>query len=287
MTFDVSYREIFNTVILDIEKVNCGLEDLIPVKNAVYEELQEFLVSPSKRIRSVMVFLYLRACGIDITHDFVELMVVVELIHNASLIHDDVIDDDEKRRGNNSVNYDFGNRIAILSGDFLLSIVMKKLAALKYFELFNIFAKTLERMCDGEIKQHLSLNKISTLEAYLEKSYLKTGSLFEAALSAAMVIAGKHEYSNEISFASNFGIAFQIRDDLANALQAESKDLLGGVYTAPVIFSGSTQINSEGIEKTKDLLNNYLVKAEECIADLAENKYKSALVELLELLKND
>ena len=142
-------------------------------------------------------------------------------------------------------------------------------------------------MCSGEIQQHLSLNKIPSIEDYIEKSYLKTGSLFEAAITGAMRLAGETKIIRAVEFGRNFGISFQIRDDLKNVLDADSKDLRTGVYNAPVIFSGTPEVNSSGIEKTKDLLNNYLDKAEDCIADLAENEYKSALTELLELLKND
>lgn len=286
MTFNESYKEILNTVKGDIDKVNAELNRSFSADTPIHEELQCFLNSPSKRIRSVLAFLYLRAYGIDVTGEQVELQSIVELIHNASLIHDDVIDEDLKRRGKNTVNCDFGNRMAIISGDYLLSVVMKKLTALKSFELFNIFAKTLENMCSGEIQQHISLNKIKSIDEYIEKSYLKTGSLFEASLTGAMRLAGENKIIRAVEFGRNFGIAFQIRDDLKNVLETDSGDLKAGIYNAPVIFSGSAEVNLSGIEKTKDLLNNYLVKAEDCIADLAENEYKSALIELLELLKN-
>lgn len=101
-----------------------------------------------------------------------------------------------------------------------------------------------------------------------------------------MRLAGENKIIRAVEFGRNFGIAFQIRDDLKNVLETDSGDVKAGIYNAPVIFSGSAEVNLSGIEKTKDLLNNYLVKAEDCIADLAENEYKSALIELLELLKN-
>ena len=163
---------------------------------------------------------------------------------------------------------------------------MKKLCSFNSLELFNIFSRTLENMCSGEIQQHLNLYKIPTIEDYLEKSYLKTGSLFEASITGAMRLAGDTKIIRAVEFGRNFGISFQIRDDLLNVLQPESKDLQSGVYNAPVIFSGSTDITSAGIEKTKDLLNNYLVKADECLSDLEENVYTSALENLLELLQD-
>lgn len=287
MTFDEAYGEILKTVESDIERVNAGLLNAFVSETPVHKKILSFLESPSKRIRSLMTFLYLRACGIEITAGQVELQTIVELIHNASLIHDDVIDGDDKRRGENTINCDFGNRLAIISGDYLLSVVMKKLTAIGSLELFNIFAKTLENMCSGEIQQHLLLNNIPSIEEYIEKSYLKTGALFEASITGAMRLAGDTKIIRAVEFGRNFGIAFQIRDDLLNVLTKESKDIQTGVFNAPVIFSGSAEITVSGIEKTKDLLNNYLEKAEDCISDLDESIYKSALIELLELLKND
>lgn len=287
MTFNESYREITNIVRGDIERVNAKLRNSFSVDSPIHEQLQCFLNSPSKRIRSVITFLFLRAGEIEITDEQIELQTIVELIHNASLIHDDVIDEDLKRRDSSTLNCDFGNRLAIISGDYLLSVVMKKLTELKSFELFNLFAKTLEHMCRGEIQQHLSLNNITTIEEYIEKSYLKTGSLFEAALTGAMIIAGETKIIRAVEFGRNFGIAYQIRDDLMNVLDTDSKDIKAGVYNAPVIFSGTVDVASSGIEKTKDLLNNYLNKAEDSISNLTENEYKTALTELLELLKND
>lgn len=287
MTFEESYKEIADIVKFDIEKLNSRLNGLFFEDNIIFQELQNFLNSPSKRIRSVLTFLYLRANELEVSDEQIELQAIVELIHNASLIHDDVIDEDLKRRGQNTLNYNFGSRMAVISGDYLLSIVMKKLTNFNSIELFNIFAKTLDNMCSGEIQQYVLLGQIPSIEEYLDKSYLKTGALFEAGITAAMRIAGETKIIRAVEFGRNFGIAFQIRDDLKNVLATDSKDLANGIYNAPAIFSGSSEVNSSGIEKTKDLLNNYLDKAEDCLVDLAENEYKEALFELLELLKND
>lgn len=287
MVFEEAYKEIAYKVRTDIDQLNSRLNDLFLDDNVIFQELQTFLNSPSKRIRSVLTFLYLRANELDVTDEQIELQTIVELIHNASLIHDDVIDEDLKRRGQNTLNCDFGNRMAVISGDYLLSVVMKKLTCFKSIELFNIFAKTLENMCSGEIQQYILLGKFPSIDEYIEKSYLKTGALFEAGITAAMRIAGETKIIRAVEFGRNFGIAFQIRDDLKNVLSPDSKDLANGIYNATAIFSGSSEVNSMGIEKTKDLLNNYLDKAEDCLVDLAENEYREALFELLELLKND
>lgn len=103
-----------------------------------------------------------------------------------------------------------------------------------------------------------------------------------------MIINGHSEQSKESSkdFAKNFGIAFQIRDDLINCMTSKS-DINEGIYTAPVIYSSGTTITGEGIEKTKILLNNYLDTAKESLKSIKDNEYKSALIELVELLRDE
>ncbi len=287
MTFTQSYNEIFNTVKDDIDRVNLALEESICANSQLLKDLQGFLNSKSKRIRSLLAFLYLRANGIEVTAEQIELQVIVELIHNASLVHDDVIDGDFERRGQKTLNNTYGNRMAIISGDYILSVVMKKLTALKSFDLFNLFSKTLDDMCNGEIVQFMNLNKITSIDENIKKSYLKTGTLFEASLSGAMILAENTQNLEAGRFGRKFGIAFQIRDDLANIIEKDAGDIKSGIFNTPVIFSQSKIVSASGIEKTKDLLNNYLVEAEECISDLAESKYKSALLKLLELFKYD
>ena len=211
---------------------------------------------------------------------------IVELIHNASLIHDDVIDEEKIRRSQKNINSKFGNKMAIISGDYLLSVVMEKLTRLGKLELFEIFSKTIKEMCEGEILQYSNLYKIPTLKDYLKKTYQKTGSLFEACLLGCVMLSTSQEVENAKEFSKNFGIAFQIRDDIENILKG-GNDIKEGVYNAPIIFSGSIDNPVAGIEKSKVLLNNYLDIAQKCLCGMDESEYKSALKKLLELLKYD
>lgn len=281
-----AYQEIFEVVKSDIKKIENRFLEILPKSCEIYSDLEKFLKSPSKRIRSVLALLYLRAIGVEVDENQLELLMIVELIHNASLIHDDVIDEEKIRRSQKNINSKFGNKMAIISGDYLLSVVMEKLTRLGKLELFEIFSKTIKEMCEGEILQYSNLYKISTLEDYLKKTYQKTGSLFEACVLGCVMLSISQEVENAKEFSKNFGIAFQIRDDIENILKG-GNDIKEGVYNAPIIFSGSIDNTVAGIEKSKVLLNNYLDIAQKCLCGMDESEYKSALKKLLELLKYD
>lgn len=281
-----AYQEIFEVVKSDIKKIENRFLEILPKSCEIYSDLEKFLKSPSKRIRSVLALLYLRAMGVAVGENQLELLAIVELIHNASLIHDDVIDEEKIRRSQKNINSKFGNKMAIISGDYLLSVVMEKLTRLGKLELFEIFSKTIKEMCEGEILQYSNLYKIPTLEDYLKKTYQKTGSLFEACVLGCVMLSTSQEVENAKEFSKNFGIAFQIRDDIENILKG-GNDIKEGIYNAPIIFSGSIDNPAAGIEKSKVLLNNYLDIAQKCLCGMDESEYKSALKKLLELLKYD
>ena len=142
------------------------------------------------------------------------------------------------------------------------------------------------------------------IEEYIKKTELKTAKLFETALCGGIELVAPHleklnSYPrhlgrgqgeglkiNTSDFARNFGIAFQIRDDLINAKTTQN-DIKDGIYTAPVIFAGSAENFSSGIEKTQVLLNNYVDSAQKQIDLLRECEYKSALTKLLGLIRDE
>lgn len=282
----MSFSEIYNNI---VEKLIAS--ELTAMKAEMfkgfenYSVLNDYISMPSKHIRSVLSFLFLKASGYKITSEQLKLQSAVELIHNASLLHDDVIDESKMRRNKPSFNKKEGNHMAVIAGDFILSFALNKLVELNSVELIRMFSKALNKMCIGEIKQNALLFKIPTLDEYIEKTCNKTGSLFEAAINGALFIAGA---GNGNSFAKNFGIAFQIRDDIINITQKSSdSDIENGIYNAPVIFSSNPGDPMAGIEKAKGLLNNYIEKAKSDLEILPENKYKNALIIITELLSNE
>lgn len=284
---DEKYQAVLDVVKADIERVNKNLEIETELNPALAKEIEEFLQAPSKRIRSLFSILYMRASKMYLLPVHYELFAAVELIHNASLIHDDVIDESKLRRNKKTLNDTFDNRLAVISGDYLLGAALKKLVKIASLKVIDIFADALKTMCKGEVCQYFNRFKKTDIETYIEKSTQKTASLFVSTLHAAIVLAdgGFDEKSRE--FAETFGLAFQIRDDLLNVINKDTSksanDFDEGIYTAPLILSDNLP---DGIEKTRDLLNNYVNCAKHCISDLEDSIYKAALNELLELLKN-
>lgn len=284
---DKKYQLILDTVKADKERVDQSLFFGIELKPALARELEKFLKSPSKRIRSLVTILYLRAAKMYLLPAHYELLAIVELIHNASLIHDDVIDESKLRRGRKTINDKFDNQLAVISGDYLLGMALKKLVKINSFEIIDLFADTMKNMCQGEVNQYFNRFKKTKMDVYIEKTTQKTAALFETALKSAVILAEDKNIKNASDFALNFGIAFQIRDDLINFMKKDaskpSTDVEDGIYNAPTILSENPAV---GIEKTKALLNNYVENAHKCIENFEDNIYKEKLCELLELIKN-
>lgn len=277
------YQQISNIFKPELEQVLARMTDGVVVQEPLKSKLFELLNAPSKHIRPLVSFLYLKALGEKIDDAQVLYQSAIELVHNASLIHDDVIDDSKVRRSLPTLNSQFGNKLAVMTGDYLLSRAMQKVLDIGNLELVKLFSDTLEVMSSGEISQHFGKFQIPTIEEYIKKSEQKTAKLFETAICGSLLVAKSN--NDGLDFAKNFGVAFQIRDDLINC-KTTNTDISDGIYTAPVIFSGDTKVTSDAIEKTKSLLNNYIDEALKCLSKIDENEYKLALVELLELMRD-
>lgn len=304
MSFNEKYKKIKKLAESELSVIEKKMVSSIIVREPLNSHLVKFLTAPSKRVRPVLAVLYTKACeyscdaAVDgqngvLSDKQLELLAAIELVHNASLIHDDIIDESKLRRGEKTVSENFGNKLGVISGDYILSVAMEKLSHIGSVDIIKKFSQTLKQMCIGEINQNFDRFKIGTIEDYIEKSKNKTGYLFEAALSCTAMLSDFPYNMQEISeFALNVGIAFQIRDDLLNLTQADStkpsnNDISEGIYNAPVIYSQNTEGYSEGIEKTGDLLNNYIQNAMVQVKNLPDNVYKNALKEFLELINNE
>ena len=280
--FNDEYAKIYKNIEPEIKLVKEELVKKINIEKGLQDKLFELLQAPSKHIRTVVSFLYLKALGLEINEKQIIYQSAIELVHNASLIHDDIIDESKTRRTIETINHEFGNKLAVITGDFLLSVALKKIRTLKQSEIIDMFAQTLDDMCQGEIQQQFSKFKISTIEEYIKKTELKTAKLFETAICGSLIIAQSDIQAK--NFANYFGIAFQIRDDLIN-IKTSKTDIKDGIYTAPVILSSNTENFETGIEKTEILLNNYINKTKKELSVLPENNYKNTLINLVELLK--
>ncbi|KAG9158478.1 hypothetical protein Leryth_016136 [Lithospermum erythrorhizon] len=165
----------------------------------------------------------------------------------ASLLHDDVLDDAETRRGVRSLNFAMGNKVAVLAGDFLLSRACVALASLKNTEVVSLLAKVVEHLVTGETMQMTtSREQRLSMEYYMEKTFYKTASLISNSCKAIAVLAG---HTSEVAmlafdYGKNLGLAFQLIDDVldftgtsASLGKGPLSDIRHGIITAPILFA--------------------------------------------------
>jgi geranylgeranyl pyrophosphate synthase len=292
MKFNDKYeniKKLCESELLQIEKI---MINSVNLRDELYPYVVKFLTSPSKRIRPLVSVLYLKACGYDIQNEHLQILSAVELVHNASLIHDDIIDESIVRRGEKTVSYEFGNKLGVICGDYLLSEAIGLLTKIGSADVIADFTSTLRQMCIGEVNQHFEKFKIGTIDDYIEKSKNKTAYLFQTAVASPLIYSQKPKeiISKASNFALNFGIAFQMRDDILNLVSNDKSkpvksDIKEGIYSASVIYAKDAENYTAGVEKARCLLNNYIDKAKADINDFDENIYSKALKELAELLK--
>lgn len=292
MNFKEQYKNIKALVEDELKIIEEKMTGDIQIREPLNSSLKKFLLSPSKRIRPVLSILYAKATNEKLTDEQLEVLSVIELIHNASLIHDDIIDNSELRRGEKTLGAEFDNKLGVISGDYILAYAMGKLAKINNTEIIANISKTISQMCLGEINQNFDRFKITTIEEYIGKTKNKTAYLFESALVCPMLLSkNSHNIKSLSDFGISAGIAFQIRDDILNMTDTDkskplNSDIQEGIYNAPVILGNKEDNYQSGIEKTKVLLNNYIKSAENQIKILPKNEYKTALEEFLELLNN-
>lgn len=305
MDFEKNYNGIKKLVKDDLDFLEKGIKQTFIKKTPLDNELLSFLTAPSKRLRPVLGFLFLRSLFNDISIEQKNIFLAVELIHSATLIHDDVIDKAKKRRNQETLNVKFDNNIAVVIGDLLLSVAMEKIISTNSIEVLEICTSALKATCMGEINQYFAKYKITEIDDYIKKSKDKTALLFEIGILSSLCLNNKYK-DMELKkaakkFAQNFGIAFQIRDDLINLLNSDNlsnHDFESGIYTAPIIFAYQENKkilneknileaikNTRGIEKTKILMDNYFDNSILAIENIKNSIYKKGILELIELLR--
>lgn len=172
---------------------------------------------------------------------------VAEMIHVASLLHDDVLDDADTRRGVESLNYIMGNKLAVLSGDFLLSRACAALVSLKNLEVIALIVTVIENLVTGETMQMgTGTEERSSMDYYLQKTYYKTASLISNSCKCVALIEGQTEEVSKIAYdyGRNLGLAFQLIDDVLDFTSTSESlgkgslsDIRHGIVTAPILFA--------------------------------------------------
>jgi geranylgeranyl pyrophosphate synthase len=212
----------------------------------ITEAVRRMLAAGGKRLRPRFTLLAAEANGAD-ARDHLPLAAYMELIHVGTLIHDDVVDRAETRRGVNATAVDFGNRVSVLAGDYLFAWIFKNVTAGYPPPVPNILASTLADITDGEVLQHRAVGKLDLpLAGYIEVAIKKTASLFAASAECGAIMSGATALRVKAlrDFGLYFGIAFQMLDDLLDFTASEEElgkpvgnDLAEHKMTIPLIFA--------------------------------------------------
>jgi octaprenyl-diphosphate synthase len=201
-----------------------------------------------KRLRPLTVLLAARACGVT-TADHVPAAAIIEFIHTATLLHDDVVDSSGLRRGQETANSLFGNQASVLVGDFLYSRSFQMMVELKELRVLEVLANATNTIAEGEVLQLMNCNNPDITERdYMEVIYRKTAKLFEAGAQLGAILSGQEEATVKAlaDYGRHLGRAFQLVDD---ALDYDAKpeelgknigdDLADGKPTLPLIYAMS------------------------------------------------
>ena len=244
---DNSYTELKNLVGNRLENVNQQIKYCLASEiNLIHKMTNYHLKSGGKRIRPLLTLAAAKLCGyIDGNRD-VNLAACIELIHNATLLHDDVIDDSELRRGIKTSNTIWGNQSSILVGDYLFSRCFEMMVTDGSSEILKLLSSTSSRIAQGEVLQLEYKGEIDILEEnYFDIINSKTAALFAAATKVGACIANRNKKEKDSleSYGRNLGLAFQIADDALDYYSTKTifgkeigKDFFEGKVTLPIIF---------------------------------------------------
>ncbi|MGB0844596.1 MAG: polyprenyl synthetase family protein [Alphaproteobacteria bacterium] len=313
-------------------------DEFISVNEVIMEQMQSdvqlipdlagyLIASGGKRIRPLLTLASARLCGFDAQGKDklrpVNLAACVEFIHTATLLHDDVVDESELRRGKETANAVWSNQASVLVGDFLFSRAFQLMVADGSLEVLKILSDASAIIAEGEVHQLMTTNDLSTsLESYLEVIEAKTAVLFAAACEVGAVVskAGTDKEKALRDYGTYLGVAFQLVDDLLDYSADQialgktiGDDFREGKMTLPIITAiqsatpeekefwertvGETQqtdrdfdhalalVNKyNGLETTRQAAVDYTKKAKECLKQFDDSDVKTCMVELVEFV---
>ena len=269
----------------DIEKVEKRMRAQADDKHPDLRiALENLLASGGKRIRPKLVLLMGNMLGAN-PERLITLAAAIEMLHTATLVHDDLIDGSLMRRGNATLNANWTPAATVLTGDFVFARAAKLAAQTGSLTVMEKFAETLAIMVNGELTQMFDARGLADRENYYQRIYAKTGSLFELSTHGAAIISpvDAKMVENARGFGRELGTAFQIVDDILDFTgdQAEvgkpvGNDLLQGLITLPALYY--IEANPEN-ERVKSLLRGHYHNSAE-IALLVEDIRQSDAIQL-------
>lgn len=267
----------------------------------------DYLISQKGKLLRPAIFLLTAKCLSEIKPLHIKIATVFEMIHHATLLHDDVIDNAKLRRGKQTANDLYGNEKAILLGDLVLATAFKMANQIEQLNVRQELADMVSRLCTGEIMQNLSRNNFElTEEQYISLINDKTASFFAATCRVACLMAQADESILESfsCYGKNLGLAFQIKDDIADIVDSEEAtgktlgtDLELSKLTLPVIYYlqsntlpdniTSQQLadllkSSDAVDRSRQKVIYYCNEAGQSIKDVDGQQAKISLVEIAE-----
>ena len=313
----MTIEQIRDLVSADFEAVNRVVKDRLHSQVALVDQVATYIIhSGGKRLRPLMVLLAARACGYNGARH-IECAAVIEFIHTATLLHDDVVDSSSMRRGRETANEVFGNATSVLVGDFLYSRAFQMMVMLDRMAIMAIMGEATNVIAEGEVLQLMTARDPETTEVrYLDVIHRKTARLFEAAAQIGAVISDAPPAIERAlaSYGNHIGTAFQLIDDALDYQADEMSlgkhlgdDLAEGKPTLPVIYAlqhGTDEqramiryaIEHGGLERLGDitkavasvgglaytarLAQNEVDQALAALAPLPESAFKEGLSEL-------
>jgi octaprenyl-diphosphate synthase len=312
-------NEIQALVAKDMDGVNANIRAQLHSDVVLIEQMGEYIVnSGGKRLRPVIAVLAARACGYQGDKHYLT-AAIIEFIHTATLLHDDVVDSSALRRGKETANSIWGNEASVLVGDFIFSRAFEMMVQVGDMRVMDILSTTSNTIAEGEVLQLMNCNDPDTTEEqYMQVIRCKTAKLFGAAAQIGALLAGKpikQEQSLE-SFGKHLGTAFQLIDDVLDyRADAETMgknvgdDLAEGKPTLPIIYAlknatakqakrlaeiiekgdrdsfkfvmGVIQ-QTKALDYTENMAKQEAEKAKQALQCLPDSEYKTALSSLAE-----
>lgn len=312
-------EDIRTLVADDLRRMDAVIADRLASDVVLVNQVAQYIVGAGgKRLRPLSVIVAARACGYA-GHRHVEAAAVIEFIHTSTLLHDDVVDGSDLRRGRDTANHVFGNQASVLVGDYLYSRSFQMMVDLDDLRIQRVMADATNTIAMGEVLQLMNAHDPDTTEArYFDVIYRKTARLFEAGVQVAAILANAPDPVERamVAYGRHLGTAFQLVDDMLDYRADRDElgknlgdDLAEGKPTLPLIHALThssaaeaariraaieqgglenleavtrTIESSGGLEYTARLAQRERDLAIEALADLPDSAYKQALRALAE-----